>query len=92
MLVCIEKWVQLYLAVSKCDITNDTMRGIKYAEDTIELERYWLSIFIFEFSFVRFKILKSFVVENFLICFFKFKWNLRVASMFSNLDIFSPSN
>lgn len=44
----------MYLAVAKCDITNDTMRGIKYAEDAIELEGYWLSIFIFEFSFVRF--------------------------------------
>lgn len=44
----------MYLAVAKCDITNDTMRGIKYSEDAIELEGYWLSTFIFEFSFVRF--------------------------------------
>lgn len=54
MLACIEKLVQLYLAVAKCDITNDTMRDIKYSEDAIELEGYWLSTFIFEFSFVRF--------------------------------------
>lgn len=44
----------MYLAVAKCDATNDTMRGIKYAEDTIEQEGYWVPIFILEVSFIRF--------------------------------------